>query len=280
MHRESSQQDIPGRRRNSTPKTRRSQQRRLIPNGPLHRNLQTPNPHSPQRPPPRSRSRVHGETHLDSPSPSDLPHNGRDPDLRGPTHRRGQRPLRTPTSHLRQPARHTRRTRNRTNSHSRTHTPSPIRLQDDQRRLQQPRRQGTLHRSKQSTLRIHDPIRRTRLPTRRSIQRHQLGGSTDAAKSTERVLHPSTTNLRRNSHNPTRRNAPEKMGLRKRNQPLHRRRRMPPDSLEQPRTNLPRLRRKIPWRNNRLLPVPRTSNRQSIQFHIMASRTLQRRQST
>src|SRR5207245_7017527 len=210
----------------------------------------------------------------DSPSTRNLPRNGRDPDLRSPAHWRSQRSLRTPTSHLRQPARHTRRTRNRTNSYSRTHTPSPLRLQNDQRRLQQPRRPGTLHRSKQSTLRIHDPIRRTRLPTRRSIQCHQLRRSTDPAQPTERVLHPSTTNLRWSSHNPTRRDVAEEMGLWKRNQPLHRSRSLPPDSLEQPRTHLPRLRRKIPGRNTRLLPVPRTSNSQSIQFHIMFIRAL------
>src|SRR5438876_1561648 len=45
------------------------------------------------------------------------------------------------------------------------------------------------------------------------------------------------------------------MGLRKRKQPLHRGRRLPPNSLEQPRTHLPRLRRKIPGRNNRLLSI-------------------------
>src|SRR5205807_8922905 len=150
--------------------------------------------------------------------------------------------IQTPTSHLLKQERHTRRTRNRTNSHSRTHTPNPIRLQNDQRRLQLPRRPGTLHRTKQSTLRLRDPLRRTRLPTRWSLRRHQLGGSTDAAKSTERVLHPSTANLRRNSHNPTRRNAPEEMGLWKRSQPLHRCRRLPPDSVEPPRRDLPRRR--------------------------------------
>src|SRR2546430_7362008 len=60
--------------------------------------------------------------------------------------------------------------------------------------------------------------RRTRVPTWRSLQRHQLGRSTDPAKPTERVLHHSTAHLCRNSHNPTRRNAPEKMGLWKRSE--------------------------------------------------------------
>src|SRR5438445_4098044 len=247
-------------------------------NGPLHRNLQTPNPQPPQRPPSSSGCRIYRETDLDSPSTCHLPRNGRDPDLRRPTHWRSQRSLRTPPSHFCQQQRDTRRTWNRTHSHSRTHTPSLIRLQNDQRRLQQSRRPSPLHRSKQSTLSIHDIVRRTRLPTRRSLQRHQLGGSTDAAKSTERVLHPSTANLRRNSHNPTRRNAPEEMGLWKRNQPLHRCRRLPPDSVEQPRTDLPSIRPEVLRRNNRLFPIPRTSNRPSVQFHLMAGRTLQRRQ--
>src|SRR2546430_3253287 len=122
--------------------------------------------------------------------------------------------------------------------------------------------------------------RRTRVLTTRILLRHQRGRSTAPAKPTERVLHPSTAHLCRNSHNPTRRNAPEKMGLWKRNQPLHRSGRLPPNSMEQPRTNLPSLRRKIPRGHNRLLPIPRTSNRQPGQLHGLAGGPLQRWQLT
>src|SRR5207244_13106344 len=94
----------------------------------------------------------------------------------------------------------------------------------------------------------------------------------------ERVLHPSTTNLRWNSHNPTRRDVAEEMGLRKRNQPLHRSRSLPPNSVEQPRTHLACLGRKIPGTNTRLLPVHRGNRFYLSEHHIIARFPLSRSQ--
>src|SRR6266566_5524261 len=241
--RESRRQDQPSRRTSRTPTDSQTRQRRLIPNGPIHRTLPAPNPRPTQRPAPRPRSRIHRETDLDSPSACRLSDNGRDPHLRCTTHRRSKRPVRTTESHIRQPARNTSRARNRPNSHSRTNTPSPIRLQDDQRRLHQPQRQSTLHRRQQSTLSIHDPIRTNRIHNRRSIQRHQPDHRhSPTTQHTGRFLHTRPTPRRRNSHNPPRRDAPEKMGLRKRHKPLHRSRRLPLHRLGHHRTNQPRLR--------------------------------------
>src|SRR6266566_520852 len=198
--RESRRQDQPSRRTSRTPTDSQTRQRRLIPNGPIHRTLPAPNPRPTQRPAPRPRSRIHRETDLDSPSACRLSDNGRDPHLRCTTHRRSKRPVRTTESHIRQPARNSSRARNRPNSHSRTNTP-------------------------------------------RSIQRHQPDHRhSPTTQHTGRFLHTRPTPRRRNSHNPPRRDAPEKMGLRKRNKPLHRRRRLPLHRLGHHRANQPRVR--------------------------------------